>query len=112
MLSAWAQDATTVAQPSPWKSLIPLVLIGFIFYFLMIRPQKKRFQKEQDYLNSLQKGDEVYTKSGVIGTIVGMNDKLVTLEIADNVKIKILKSQVGGPAKALLETNTSPAVAT
>ena len=69
----------------------------------MIRPQKKKFEDEQALINKLTKGDEIYTKSGFIGTISGMNDKIVDLEIADGVKVKVLKSQIGGLSKSVLE---------
>ena len=70
----------------------------------MIKPQKKRLQEEQSLIAALSKGDEIYTKSGVLGTIAGLTDKIVTLEISEGVKIKILKSQIGGLAKKLFES--------
>ncbi len=54
-------------------------------------------------MGALKKGDEVYTKSGVLGSISGLNDKIVTLEVADGVKIKVLKHQVAGLSKPLFE---------
>jgi preprotein translocase subunit YajC len=107
--SAFAQDAATAAatQPSPWTSLIPFALVFVVFYFLMIKPQKKRMQQEQDFINALKKGDEVYTKSGIIGTVNGISDKVITLEVNDGVKFKILKSQIGGSAKTLSEATVN-----
>ncbi len=101
--SAFAQAP---AQQSGFASMIPLVLIFVVFYFLMIRPQKKKFQQEQDYLKGLKKDDEVYTKSGILGTIRGMTDTTITLEVAEGVKIKVIRSQVAGSAKSL----TAPVV--
>lgn len=107
--SAEAQDAVTTTttqvanQPSALASLAPFALIFLVFYFLMIRPQKKRMQEEQSLLDSLGKGDEIVTKSGVIGTIYGLTDKIVTLEIAEGVRIKVLRGQIGGLAKKIFE---------
>lgn len=99
--NANAQAAAAGGQPSPLASLIPFALIFVVFYFFMIKPQKKKLEQEKSFLSNLQKGDEIYTKSGFIGKIVGMTDKVVTLEIAENVKVKILKSQVGGASDAI-----------
>lgn len=99
-----AQAAAAVPQ-NPMLQFLPLVVVFVIFYFLMIRPQKKKFEDEQALINKLAKGDEIYTKSGFIGTIYGINDKIVDLEIADGVRVKVLKSQVGGLAKSVLETD-------
>ena len=100
-----AQEATTqAAQPANgFMSFVPFVLIFVVFYFLMIRPQKKKLEEEQSFLNSLKKGDEIYTKAGVFGTIYGMNDKVVTLEIAENVKVKVLKGHIAGSVASLFK---------
>lgn len=95
---AHAQSAPA-AQPSMIESLLPLVVIFGIFYFLVIRPQANRMRKHQDALKTLKKGDEVLTSGGILGTIRGMTDKWVTLEISQGVEIKALKSQIAGLAK-------------
>ena len=71
----------------------------------MIKPQKKRLQEEQNLIAALGKGDEVFTKSGMLGKIAGLTDKIVTLEISDGVKIKVLKSQIGGLANKIFGQN-------
>lgn len=91
------------AQANPMMQFLPLIVVFVIFYFLMIRPQKKKMEEEQSLLEKLQKGDEVYTKSGIIGVIHGINDKVVTLEVSDSVRFKILKGQIAGLAKSILE---------
>ena len=68
---AFAQDAAAPAQ-NPLMQFLPLVVVFVIFYFLMIRPQKKKYDQEQALLKELAKGDEIYTKSGLIGTIYGL----------------------------------------
>lgn len=101
--NAHAQAAAASAQ-SPLMSFVPLALVFFVFYFLMIKPQKKKMQEEQKFIANMQKGQEVYTKSGMIGKIHGLTDKIVTLEIEGGTKIKFLRNQVAGSAKALFET--------
>ena len=102
--SAVAQEAAQAAQPNPIMSMIPLVLVFIVFYFLMIRPQKKRMEQEKKYLDEIQKGEEVYTKSGLIGKVYGISDKVVTLELEGQVKVKFLKSYISGPTKDIFNT--------
>lgn len=103
--NAHAQATGAAAPQNPMLQFLPLVVVFVIFYFLMIRPQKKKFEQEQALLGKLAKGDEVYTKSGFIGTIFGINDKIVDLEIADGVRVKVLKSQIAGLSKSVLESD-------
>ena len=110
--SAMAQEATPAPQQNVFMSMVPLVLVFIVFYFLMIRPQKKRMEEERKYIDQLQKGEEVYTKSGLIGTVYGITDKVVTLEVEGNGKIKVLKSYIGGSTKDIFKqanTTTKPA---
>ncbi|MGZ3790214.1 MAG: preprotein translocase subunit YajC [Bacteriovorax sp.] len=102
--NANAQAQAPGAPQNPMMQFLPLVVVFVIFYFLMIRPQKKKFEEEQALINKLAKGDEVYTKSGMIGTIYGISDKIVDLEVAEGVRFKILKSQIAGLAKSVLGT--------
>lgn len=99
--SAHAQAAAgTPAQPA-WVSFVPFVLIFLVMYFLMIRPQKKRMEQEQSFISTLAHGAEVYTKSGILGKITGIADKVVTLELEGGSKMKVLKSHIGGSTAAL-----------
>lgn len=101
MNSAMAQTgAGTPAQPA-WVSFVPFVLIFLVMYFLMIRPQKKRMEQEQAFINKLSHGDEVYTKSGILGKITGIAEKVVTLELEGGSKMKVLKSHIGGSTSQL-----------
>ena len=72
--------------------LVPYILIFFIFYFLLIRPQKTKEKEHQKMLENLNKNDEAVTSSGIHGTIVNVKDKTVILRIDDNVKIEIEKN--------------------
>tara|TARA_R110000868_G_scaffold159516_15_gene388434 strand:- start:255 stop:596 length:342 start_codon:yes stop_codon:yes gene_type:complete len=100
--NAFAQEAAAPAQ-NPVMSFVPFIVIFAIFYFLVIRPQKGKIEAEQKLLATIAKGDEIFTKSGIIGTIHGMTDKVVTLEVENGVKLKILRSQIGGLAKTIFE---------
>lgn len=102
---AYAQAAQGGAQQSPIASLLPIVLIFGIFYFLIIRPNKKRMDEEAKANAALAKGDEIYMKSGVLGTITGLTDKVVTIEVAEGVKLKFLRSQIGGKADKVFGSN-------
>jgi preprotein translocase subunit YajC len=104
---AQAQPAAKGAQPFMASSFVPIILMFLVFYFFMIRPQKKKHDEEQGFLKALKKGDEVYTKSGILGKVCGLTEKVVTLEIAEAVKVKVLRSTVGGLSKQVFETAKS-----
>jgi preprotein translocase subunit YajC len=104
MSSAHAQAAGSAPAQSPFVSFIPFVLIFLVMYFLMIRPQKKRMQEEQSFLSKLSHGDEIYTKSGILGKVTAIAEKAVTLEIEGGAKMKILKSHIGGSAASIFGT--------
>jgi len=80
------------AQGNPIVSLFPLIFIFVIFYFLLIRPQKRKEKDHKAMLGKLNKNDEVVTSSGIHGTIVNVKDKTLTLRIDDNVKVEIEKN--------------------
>ncbi len=90
-------------QPSPWLQLIPFVLVFGIFYFLIIRPQSKRLKAHDQFLSNLKRGDAVVTNGGILGTVEGLTEQVVTLEISDGVKVKMLKRQIAGAQAAMLE---------
>jgi preprotein translocase subunit YajC len=81
-------------QPSAIGTALPFVAMAAVFYFLMIRPQQKKQKDHESMVTTLQKGEEVITRSGIIGKIHGVADKFITLEVDQNVKIKILKNQI------------------
>src|ERR687891_1481327 len=76
--------------------LLPLVLIFVVFYFILIRPQQMRAKKHQAVLAAIKRGDEVYTAGGLRGKVTGVTDRVLTLEIADNVRVKVYRSFVAG----------------
>ena len=94
------------AAPSGADQLIsmvtPLIMIFVVFYFLMWRPQSKRQQEHQSFLNALKSGDEVVTAGGVIGTVRAVDGKVVTVEVSKGTKIKVLKTQIRGSRETLV----------
>lgn len=88
--SAYAQDA----QPGGLMSFLPLIIIFVIFYFLLIRPQMKRAKEHRKLVADLATGDEVVTNGGVLGRITKVGDSFVTLELADNVQIKVQRHAI------------------
>ncbi|MDW8260181.1 MAG: preprotein translocase subunit YajC [Gammaproteobacteria bacterium] len=92
---AFAQAAGNA--PSTGQMLQPfLLMVVFlvIFYFLLIRPQQKKAKEHQAMLAKLAAGDECVTTGGILGRIVELGEQFVTLEIADNVRIKVQRFQI------------------
>jgi preprotein translocase subunit YajC len=90
---AWAQ-ASGAPAGGGMESLLLIVLMFVVLYFLMIRPQMKRAKEHKAMIEALQKGDEVVTAGGILGRISKLTDHYVTLEIADNVEIKVQRPSV------------------
>ncbi len=76
------------------KGFFPLILMFVIFYFLLIRPQQKKAKEHKNMLDNLKRGDEIVTAGGLMGKITAITDRAVTIEVADKVRVKILRSQV------------------
>jgi len=77
-------------------SLLPLLLMFLVFYILLIRPQQKRTKQHKELLSSLKKGDEVVTSGGILGKVTGITENVVTLEVADKVRIKVQRGNISG----------------
>lgn len=95
------------AQPSIFEMFLPLIFIFVIFYFLIIRPQSKKMKEQDKMLSELKRGDDVVTSSGILGRIEGLTDVVVTLEIADGVRIKVLRKQIAGLQAAAINQASS-----
>ena len=89
---AWAQGAPTAG--GGYESIILIVLMFAVLYFLMIRPQMKRAKEHKSLLETLQKGDEVVAAGGMLGRISKINENYVTLEIADKVEVQVQRPAV------------------
>ena len=98
-----AAPAPQAQQPGLLGMAMPFVIMLGILYFLMIRPQQKKMKEHQNLVSSLKDGDEVVTSSGILGTIAGMSEKVVTLEVSKNVQIKVLRSQVNQVVKGQIQ---------
>jgi len=90
---AYAAD-TAASSANPLASFLPMILIFIVFYFLLIRPQQKKAKAQQQFLSNLKKGDEVIAGGGLHGKITGITDSVVTLEIADNVRVKVARQYI------------------
>lgn len=83
--------------------LIPIVLMFVIFYFLLIRPQQKRTKEHRQMIENLKRGDRIVTSGGLFGTITGLDETSMTLEIADRVRVKVARANVAGLQQSLTE---------
>lgn len=96
---AYAQNSAGQAggtQQMLYTTVIPLVFLFAIFYFLLIRPQTKKAAEHQKLLAGLKRNDEVVTTGGLLGRIVELSDKIATLEIAKGVQVRVERSQIAG----------------
>jgi len=94
---AFAQDVTDMAvdaEPSFITTMLPLVLIFFVFYVMIIRPQNKRMQEHRSMIGELRRGDRVVTGGGLIGTVKKLMDEEVSIEISPGVNVNIVRSTI------------------
>ncbi|MGH7832332.1 MAG: preprotein translocase subunit YajC [Candidatus Binatia bacterium] len=97
--SAFAQTAQSPAGPSALVSLAPLVLVFVVFYFLLIRPQQKKAKEHREMLEKIKKNDEVMTSGGIYGKVIALNENIITLEVAPNVRIRVNRAQISAVVK-------------
>ncbi len=89
--NAYAQDAATSGG---LMSFLPLIVIFAVFYFMLIRPQMKRSKQHRQLVAQLSKGDEVITNGGLLGRITEVSETFVTLELTDNVQVRLQRQAV------------------
>ncbi|MBN2497585.1 MAG: preprotein translocase subunit YajC [Deltaproteobacteria bacterium] len=89
---------------------VPILLMFAIIYFLIIRPQQKQQKRLQLMLSELKRGDKVITNAGIFGSITGLTDHTATLEVAKNVHIKVLRSQIAGLQPTEKDSEKGPVV--
>ncbi len=87
-------EGTPAAQGNPMLSLIFFGGMIVIFYFLLIRPQQKKTKEHRKMVEAIGKGDEIVTNGGLIGKITDVGEEYVTVELGDNVKVRLQKSAV------------------
>jgi preprotein translocase subunit YajC len=106
-LTFFLAQATGQPQGQPgWASLVPMVLMFVIFYFLLIRPQQKKAKEHAELLKTLKRGDKVVTNGGIVGVIITVKEKYVTVRSEDS-KFEVLKSAV---AEVTERGNAAPEV--
>ncbi|MEZ5690364.1 MAG: preprotein translocase subunit YajC [Rickettsiales bacterium] len=94
------------AEKVMFDNFLILGVLFFIFYFMLIKPQKNRIKKHQDLIGSLKKGDKVITSGGIIGTIIKLEgDDVIALEIAQNVRIRMAKASIAEIADDKISDN-------
>jgi len=80
-------------------SFLPIIFIFVIFYFLLIRPQQKQKKEHQNLLSNLREGDNVLTSGGIYGRVTGIKDDKITVEISDEVRVKVNRGHIAGVVK-------------
>ncbi len=94
----WAYAANG-AGGQDWSNMFPLLMmlsIFVIFYFLLIRPQQQKAKEHKQFLENLKRGDRVITSGGIVGEITAITDQILTLEIADKVRVEVGRPYVAG----------------
>ena len=91
---AFAQTGAAPEGPGPLVQFFPLILIFIVFYFLLIRPQQQKAKAHRTMLDELKRNDEVVTAGGLYGRIMELGEKVVTLELAQNVRIRVERSKI------------------
>jgi preprotein translocase subunit YajC len=107
-LLALIQDAPPASDPaaqgggggSPWSGPLMMVVVFAIFYFLLIRPQSKERQRHEQMLQKIKKGDEIVMNGGIIGKVVHVEEKRLTLKTAENTRLTVDRSRIA----AVLDT--------
>ena len=103
-----APGGTAGSGGGDWGFLITMAVIFVIFYFLLIRPQQKKQKELKAMMDNLVYGDTVMTTGGIHGKITGLTDSVVTLEIADKVRIKVARSAIGAVIQKSGAAPTTP----
>ena len=93
-LAQAASPAPDTPQPSFLMSIMPLIFVFVIFYFLLIRPQQKRQKTHEKLVAAIKTGDKIVTSSGIHGIVANVKDKTILVKVADNVKIEFDRSSV------------------
>jgi preprotein translocase subunit YajC len=92
---AWAQGAGAATENPMFQTLIPMLMIGVVFYFLLIRPQQAKIKAQKAMLGGVKRGDRVVTGGGIIGLVtkvIGENE--LQVELAEGVRVRIIKQTI------------------
>lgn len=94
MMAQAAPAAAGNAAIPTWVGFLPYVLIFAVMYFLLIRPQQQRMKTHQQKVNAIGKNDQVVTGGGLVGKVVSVDDDYATVEIAQGVRVKVVKATI------------------
>ncbi|HPS20203.1 MAG TPA: preprotein translocase subunit YajC [Candidatus Omnitrophota bacterium] len=98
-----SQTAAAVPQENPLMSFLPIILIFVIFYFILIRPQRKSQLEHEKMLQGVKKNDEIITSGGIYGVVLNVQSDTLTVRVDDDVKIKITRNAVAQLVKKSAE---------
>ena len=95
LAQATAPQAAPSAQPQPpsWMTFAPMVLLVVVFYFILIRPQQQRAKQQAKLISELKSGDKIVTSSGIVGVVISVKDRTVSLRSMD-AKMEVTKASV------------------
>jgi preprotein translocase subunit YajC len=94
LLTALVAAGSTTTKTNPIVTLLPIVLIGVVFYFLLIRPQQRRARSQREMTSSTEVGDEVVTIGGLFGVVRELDDDSVLLEVAPGTELRFLRTAI------------------
>lgn len=93
--SAWAQAGGAPSAPiNPMLSFLPFIAIFVLFYFLLVMPQQRKMKKRKAMIEALKKGDRITTTGGIIGTVTNLSPDIVTIQIAEGVRVKVSRNYI------------------
>ncbi len=92
--TAYAQAAGPAGGAAGFMQFVPLLLIFVVFYFLMIRPQQKKAKDHRAMLDAVRRGDRIVTNGGILGLVTKVDDRELTVEIAENVRVKVMRDMI------------------
>jgi len=80
--------------PSPFIQILPIALVGVVFYFLLIRPQQQKTKAHREMIGNLKRNDEIITAGGLYGRVIEVAERIVTVEIAPNIRVRIDRPRI------------------
>lgn len=94
ILNVLSAAASAGEAPPAWMQFLPLVAMGVIFWFLILRPQMKRQKEQANKIAAIKRGDQVLTGGGFVGKVIKVDDNYVEVELAPSIKVKAVKSTI------------------
>ena len=107
MLDIIMQAGAPPQQPNLIASIFPFLLIGFVFYFLLIRPQNKRMKEHRNMLAAVARGDTVVTSGGLIGKVTKVDEGELTVDLGNNQKVKVVSTMIADVRNKTVAANDS-----